>query len=194
MGSSSSSGVPGVPVLPPPPPRPAAAQDAPEDGGDAAADVDKPMTPQEAALRDQLQAKEAAIRKKLAEQAEKAKSRADESEQKRRSREEAKDEEKRQRELFRNSTEGQAQKWCIGLVKDISEGKQVQKELKHSPANPKKAAMLKLLEAEIKTLIELKETLESNKPEKEKTAVMNNMKDQVKAFKKSVQQAKDFMK
>ena len=82
MGSSSSSGVPGVPVLPPPPPRPAAAQDAPEDGGDAAADVDKPMTPQEAALRDQLQAKEAAIRKKLAEQAEKAKSRADESEQK----------------------------------------------------------------------------------------------------------------
>ena len=54
--------------------------------------------------------------------------------------------------------------------------------------------MQKLLDAEIKSLVDLKDVLERNKPEKEKLSVMTNMKDQVKASKKQFQVLKEFTK
>ena len=54
--------------------------------------------------------------------------------------------------------------------------------------------MQKLLDADIKSLIDLKDVLESNKPENDKSSLVTNMKDRVKASKKQFQAAKEFMK
>ena len=80
------------------------------------------------------------MRKKLEESAAKANKTKEEAEQKRRRREADKQEDKMQKERSRNPTEGQAQKWCLGLFKDISDARQLLKELKASPPHRKKGS------------------------------------------------------
>ena len=54
--------------------------------------------------------------------------------------------------------------------------------------------MLKVVDAEIKSLQNLQDKLEGNKSEKEKANVMTSMKDTVKSSKKQLTVAKDDLK
>ena len=54
--------------------------------------------------------------------------------------------------------------------------------------------MLKVVDAEIKTMQSLQEKLEGNRSEKERANVMTSMKDSVKSSKKQLNVAKDYLK
>ena len=142
---------------------------APEDRDDAgAADQvaakytqEIQISPAEAAIRDREAAKIAALKKKMAEMETRRSKKEAESETKRREAEAEREAKKEAAEARKNTVEGKAEKWALGISKELAAGKGEIKDAKSAKTKDSKTtALIKLVEEHCKALEQMREKLE----------------------------------
>ena len=194
LGSPSASSL--SPPAPPPaqvPPAAVPLQDdvaaaaAAEAAAEATASKEKDkLSPQEAAFRDREAAKVAQFKKNMADMEERKNARAQDSEVKRRAAEATREAAKEAAAQRKDSVEGKAEKWALGLSKELAAGKGEIKAAKSSGTrDAKTAALIKLCEEHCKTLEKMREQLE--KPalgDKAKENLIREAPDALKEFKR----------
>ena len=149
-------------------------------------DVQEPqLSAQEAALRDREAAKIAAIRKKMQEQDARKAQREEASEAKRRQAEADRDAKKLAAEERKNTVEGKAEKWSLGIAKEITLSQAELKAAKSSKTKDSKTnALIKLVEEQAKTLETMNQKLMKAGTDKVKEDLIRQAPDALNEFKK----------